>query len=105
MVLALGWWGMATLGSSTPASQSETLTAKEPPIYVAGCPVVDALQQSAVKGEAGEGRGCTEEGSSHPTTSRRPRGGLVEDAHAADRYRKDRIFKAKIEESTFHAPV
>jgi hypothetical protein len=85
LVLALGWWGMATLGSSTLASQSETLTAKEPPIYVAGCPVVDALQQSAVKGEAGERRGCTEEGSSHPTTSRRPRGGLVEDAHAADR--------------------
>jgi hypothetical protein len=55
------------------------------PIYVAGCTVVDALQQSAVKGEAGERRGCTEEGSSHPTTSRRPRGGLVEDAHAADR--------------------
>jgi hypothetical protein len=36
LVLALGWWGMATLGSSTLASQSETLTAKEPPIYVAG---------------------------------------------------------------------
>src|SRR5918992_4743812 len=53
LVLALGWRGMATLGSSTLASQSETLTAKEPPMYVAGCPVVDALQQSAVKGEAG----------------------------------------------------
>src|ERR687896_827564 len=56
LVLALGWWGMATLGSSTLASHSETLAAMEPPIYVAGCPVVDALQQSAVKGEAGERR-------------------------------------------------
>jgi hypothetical protein len=85
LVLALGWWGMATLGSSTLASHSETLAAMEPPIYVAGCPVVDTLQESSVKGEAAEGRGCTEEGSSHPITSRQPRGGLIEDADAADR--------------------
>jgi hypothetical protein len=78
LVLASGWWGMTTL-------VSDSLQEMREPIYVAGCPVVDALQQSAVKGEAGERRGCTEEGSSHPTTSRRPRGGLVEDAHAADR--------------------
>jgi hypothetical protein len=85
LVLALGWWGTANLGNDTLASHSETLTAKRPPIYVAGCPVVDTLQQSSVKGEAGEGRGCTEEGSSHPITSRRPGGGLGEDAHGADR--------------------
>ena len=78
LVLASGWWGTTTL-------VSDSLQEMREPIYVAGCPVVDALQQSAVKGEASERKGCTEEGSSHPTTSRRPRGGLVEDAHAADR--------------------
>jgi hypothetical protein len=50
---------------------------------VAGCPVVDTLQESSVKEDAG--RACTEEVSTHPITSRRPGGGLGEDAHGTDR--------------------
>src|SRR5687767_8400737 len=43
VLLALGWWGMANLGSSTLASPSDSLTAERSPIYVGGCPVPDPL--------------------------------------------------------------
>jgi hypothetical protein len=86
LVMALGWWGMWSLGSYTLASHSDSLTAERDPIYVAGCPVPDPLEKSSAQEGVGEGRGCTEEGSSHPTTLRRPGGGLDGHAHGADRF-------------------
>ena len=85
LVVAFGWWGTWNVGSSTLASQSDSLMAKGLPIYVAGCPVVDTLQESSVKGDAGEVKVCTEEGSSHPITSRQPGARLGQHAHGADR--------------------
>jgi hypothetical protein len=82
VLIAIGWWGMAHLGNDTLAPESDSLTAKRPPVYVAGCPVVDTLQESL---DAGEGKGCPREGSSHPITSRQPGGGLGEHAHGADK--------------------
>ena len=77
LVIALGWWGMATLGSSTLALQSEPLTEHQDPIYVAGCPVPDPLEKSSRRGSVEEGKGCSEEELSHLiNTSRRPGGGL-----------------------------
>jgi len=90
LVMALGWWGMWSLGSHTLVSHSDSLTAERDPIYVAGCPVPDPLEKSSAQEGVGEGRGCTEEGSSHPMTSRQPGGGLVEDAHGAERQREDK---------------
>src|SRR5215210_6384333 len=84
------WWGMWSLGSHTLASHSDSLTAERDLIYVAGCPVPDPLEKSSAQEGVGEGRGCTEEGSSHPMTSRQPGGGLVEDAHGAERQREDK---------------
>ena len=73
LLMALGWWGMTTLGSYSLQEMSE-------PIYVAGCPQADTTLQ---KGSGGVG--CFREGVSHPTTSRRPGAGLEGhglDAHA-----------------------
>ena len=63
--------GMANVGSSTIASQSDSLTAQQDPIYVAGCSVPDPPQKSSVQeGGVCKGGGCSKEGSSHPITSR-----------------------------------
>jgi hypothetical protein len=43
LVMALGWWGMMTLGS-------DSLQAMRYPIYVAGCPLADTTLE---KGSAG----------------------------------------------------
>jgi hypothetical protein len=92
MVMALGGWGMWNVGSSTIASQSDSLTAEREPIYVAGCPVSDPLlEKDSVRGGVGEDRSCTEEGTSHPITSRQPGGGLVEHAHGAERHREAKV--------------
>jgi hypothetical protein len=73
LLMALGWWGMMTLGS-------DSLQAMRYPIYVAGCPLADTtLEQRSAGG------GCSKEGASHPITSRQPGGGLVEPAHGAER--------------------
>ena len=85
VVMGVGWWGMASLGSSTLAAESDSLAAQGDPIYVAGCPVPDLLEKSSARGGVGEGRGCSHEGSTHPITSRQPGGGLGERAHGADR--------------------
>jgi len=61
---------MWNLGSDTLASQSDSLTAERYTIYVAGCPVLDPLEKSSTRGGVGEGKGCTEQSSSHPITSR-----------------------------------
>jgi hypothetical protein len=92
LVMALGWWGMVSLGSDTLSSQSDSLKAERDPIYVAGCPVPEPLlEKDSARGGVGEDRGCTEEGFSHPITSRQPGGGLVEDAHGAERQREDKV--------------
>src|SRR5918994_2982849 len=91
LVMALGWWGMWNLGSSTLASQSDSLTAQRDPIYVAGCPVPAPLEKSSARGGVGEGRGCTHEGSTHPITSRQPGVGLGGQAHGAERQRDDSV--------------
>ena len=69
LLMALGWWGMMTLGS-------HSLQAMRYPIYVAGCPLADTTLE---KGSAGGG--CSKEDVSHPITTRQPGGGLVEHAH------------------------
>jgi hypothetical protein len=102
VVMALGWWGMCNLGSSTLASQSNTLTAKREPIYVAGCPVPNPLEKSSTRGGVGEGRGCTEEGSSQTITSRQPGGGLVEQAHGAERQREDKALRELLRKHFLH---
>jgi hypothetical protein len=84
LVVAFGWWAVADLGSST-------LTAQPEPIYVAGCPMPDPLEKDSARGGVGEGRGCSKEGSSHPITSRQPRGGLGEYGHGAERQREDKL--------------
>jgi hypothetical protein len=88
LVMALGGWGMWNLGSDSLASQSDSLTARPDPIYVAGCPVPDPLEKDSARGGVGEDRGCSEEGSSHPIISRRPGGGLEGHAHGAGRQRE-----------------
>ena len=75
LLMALGWWGMTTLGSDSLQPMSD-------PIYVAGCPLADTLE----KGSAGGG--CSKQGASHPMTSRQPGGGLGEHAHGAERHRE-----------------
>jgi hypothetical protein len=91
VVMAFGWWGLWNVGSDSLASQSESLTALGDPIYVAGCPVPDPLlEKDSAPGVVGEDRSCTEEGFSHPITSRRSRGGLGEPLHAAERQREDK---------------
>jgi hypothetical protein len=93
LVLALGWWGMTTLGSSTLALHSEPLTAHQEPIYVAGCPVPDPLQKSSrLGGGVEEGKGCSEEDLSDLiNTSRRPGGGLEGYALPTQRQRQDKL--------------
>jgi hypothetical protein len=93
LVMALGWWGMATLGSYTLLSQTHP-----EPIYVAGCPVSEPLQKSpARRGGVGQGRGCSKEGSTHPMTSRQPgvrlgeHARLVEHGQGAERHHDDRV--------------
>ena len=91
VVMALGWWGMVTLGNSTLAAHSDSLTAQQDPIYVAGCPVPAPLEKSSARGGVGEGRGCSHEGSTHPITSRQPGVGLGGRGHGAERQRDDRV--------------
>jgi hypothetical protein len=93
LVIALGWWGMADVGSSTLALQSKPLTAHQDPIYVAGCPVPDPLQKSSRRGGVVEGKGgCSEEDLSHLiNTSRRPRGALEGHALPTQRQREDKL--------------
>jgi hypothetical protein len=79
LVMAFGWWGMMTLGS-------DSLQAMRYPIYVAGCPLADTTLE-----KRSAGGGCSEEGASHPITSRQPGGGLVEHAHGAERHRDYRV--------------
>ena len=58
LLMALGWWGMTTLGS-------DSLQAMRYPIYVAGCPLADTtLEKRSVDGS------CSKEGVSHPITTR-----------------------------------
>jgi hypothetical protein len=70
LVMALGWWGMTTLGSDSLQQMSE-------PIYVAGCPLSDTLE----KGSAGGG--CSKAGSTHPISSRQPGVGPAKHAQLA----------------------
>jgi hypothetical protein len=93
LVMALGWWGMWNVGSSTLSSQSDSLTAHQDPIYVAGCPVPGPLKKSSrLGGGVEEGKGCNEEVLSHLiNTSRRPRGGLEGHALPTQRQRQDKL--------------
>jgi hypothetical protein len=84
VLLALGWLGMANLGSDTLLSQSDSLTTEQETIYVGGCPVPDPLEKDSTRGGVDEGRGCSHEGSTHPITSRQPGGGLDGHAHGSE---------------------
>jgi hypothetical protein len=90
VLMALGWWGMATLGSYTLLSQSDSLTAERDTIFVAGCPVPAPLEKSSTQGGLGKDTGCSHEGSTHPISSRQPGVGLGGQAHGAVRQRDDR---------------
>jgi hypothetical protein len=79
LLIALGGWGMTTLGS-------DSLQAMRYPIYVAGCPLADTTLE-----KRSAGGGCSKEGVSHPITSRQPGGGLVEHAPGAERQRDYRV--------------
>jgi hypothetical protein len=102
VLMAIGWWGMANVGSSTLASQSDSLTAERSTIYVAGCPVPAPLKKSSTRGGVGEGRGCSQEGSSHPITSRQPGVGLGGRGHGAERQKEDRVPPRTSENSSKH---
>jgi len=43
LLMALGWWGMTTLGNDSLQPMSE-------PIYVAGCPLSDTLEKGSAGG-------------------------------------------------------
>ena len=43
LLMAFGWWGMTTLGS-------DSLQPMRYPIYVAGCPLADTLEQRSAVG-------------------------------------------------------
>jgi hypothetical protein len=90
LLMALGWWGMTTLGS-------DSIQAMREPIYVAGCPLADTTLE---KGSAGGG--CSKEGASHPMTSRQPGGGLGEHAHGSERQREGKAPPAKFREFLFY---
>ena len=73
LLMAFGWWGITTLGS-------DSLRELRGPVYVAGCPLSNTLENSP------RGGGCSREGASHPITSRQPGGGLAsEHAHGAEK--------------------
>jgi hypothetical protein len=77
LLMALGWWGMTTLGS-------DSLQPMSNPLYVSGCPQADTLE----KGSAGGG--CSKEGVSHPISSRQPGVGLHAHARLAQRQSEDK---------------
>jgi hypothetical protein len=80
VLMALGWWGMMTLGSYS-------LQAMREPIYIAGCPLLadTTLEKGSVGG------GCSKEGVSHPISTRRPEGRLDGPAHGAERHSEDKV--------------
>jgi len=82
---------MWNVGSDSLASQSDYLTAQPETIYVAGCPVPAPLEKGSARGGVGESRGCSEEGSTHPITSRQPGVGLGGRGHGAERQSDDRV--------------
>ncbi len=90
-LIAIGWLGMWNVGSDTLSSQSDSLKAERFAIYVGGCPVAAPLEKSSRRGGAGEGRGCSHEGSTHPITSRQPGVGLGGRGHGAERQTDDRV--------------
>jgi hypothetical protein len=79
LLMALGGWGMVTLGS-------DSLQQMRDPLYVAGCPLADTTLE---KGLAVED--CSKEGVYHPITSRQPGGGLVKHGHGSERQRDYRV--------------
>ena len=81
---------MWNVGSDSLASQSDYLTAQPETIYVAGCPVPAPLEKGSARGGVGESRGCSEEGSTHPITSRQPGDSLDGHAHGAQRQSEDK---------------
>jgi hypothetical protein len=91
VVMAYGWWGMWNVGSDSLASDSNTLTAMEGPIYVAGCPVGDPLEEGSTRGGIDGSRDCSEEGFYHQMSSRQPGVRLGGQAHGAERHSDDRV--------------
>jgi hypothetical protein len=85
LLMALGWWGMTTLGG-------DSLQEMRYPLYVAGCPLADTTLEKHSMGGS-----CSKEGVSHPISSRKPgvrvveHAGLVEHAHGAERHSDDRV--------------
>ena len=76
LLMTSGWWGMMTLGS-------DSLQAMRYPLYVAGCPLDDTTLQ-----KLSAGGGCSQEGATHPITSRQPGARLGnERARGAERHR------------------
>ena len=90
-LIAIGWLGMWNLGSDSLSSQGDSPTAERETIYGGGCPVPDPLQKSSTRGGVGQSRGCSQEGATHPITSRQPGVGVGGRVHGAKRQKDDRI--------------
>ena len=78
-LLMLGGWCVY-------AAEDPSSAAWQTPVYVAGCPVEDGtrLTKGSAREDAGTER-CSEEGLSHPISSRKPGAGLGEQAHRSER--------------------
>jgi hypothetical protein len=79
VLMAFGWWGMMTLGSYSLQPMSD-------PIYAAGCPLADTTLQ-----KHSAGGGCSQEGSTHPISSRQPGVRVSGQAYGAERHSDDRV--------------
>ena len=91
VVMAYRWWGLWNVGSDSLGSDSNTLTAMGDPMYVAGCPVPDPLEEGSTRGGIDGSRDCTEEGSYHQISSRQPGVRLGGQAQGAERHSDDRV--------------
>jgi hypothetical protein len=87
LVITLGLWWIAHVGSDTPASQSEARAALADPIYGTGCPLAPTtLQKGSAQGVVvKKEEACARGDESHPMTSRRPGGGPAQRGHGAER--------------------
>jgi hypothetical protein len=79
-VLASVWWGVFALGARTLALEDGPSVSWRRPVYVAGCPV-DGVGLAEDSPREGSKEGCSEQGLSHPISSRRPGAGLVGGEH------------------------
>jgi len=85
-LLALGWWCVYALGAHALASEEGPSEEWSRPVYVAGCPMGGGTKPTKGSSTAdADAQGCSEEGPSHPSGSRRPGAGLGDHTRGAER--------------------